>query len=505
MRSRTARRRGWWRSIARPSLLRRATIAGPSCLARVETVTEDYPAAIADYERGIHDRPDRADLLEAKGRLEERLMRFEDAIESYSRLYELAYRDPQWLIKVAELRARTGQNSGAVDALKTAIIGARTETADADFEIAERLEAWHILPAAVTFADRGAALAGADLLKQMNNAVIYARIMARARRMDALLPRLDANPAAEQQLKQQAGSIIAETYTPEEKMAFEQTLTARAATMSLHDRPDRPDREDTLLPLVEAAGLCRPGSTMAVRIDRGAGPADRSTLRNAAVTARGVLGFGPPIGTVCPAASGPAGGRRRRGCKRRRRSSAEGDRDGQMRVMREAMTRNGLSGDLLDRYLAMLAIAQPKELVALARGSVYADRAVQSAIAGDRRDLAYASIQARGSGLPPVWTKAYTALAGLYFDDRAPAIGRAFQSGARYAYDWRTPQNAAPDGFHYRGHGLVLLRRALRRLSYVRQKRGCGRMAACIARSGAWQSRRLHGVGRFVRRFWPNR
>jgi hypothetical protein len=48
-------------------------------------------------------------VLEAKGRLEERLMRFDDAIKSYSRLYELAYRDPQWLIKVAELRARSGQ------------------------------------------------------------------------------------------------------------------------------------------------------------------------------------------------------------------------------------------------------------------------------------------------------------------------------------------------------------------------------------------------------------
>ncbi len=400
----------------------------PIVLARVETVTEDYPAAIADYERGIHDRPDRADLLEAKGRLEERLMRFADAIASYSRLYELAYRDPQWLIKVAELRARTGQNSGAVDALKTAIVGARTETADADFEIAERLEAWHILPAAVTFADRGAALAGADLLKQMNNAVIYARIMARARRMDALLPRLDANPAAEQQLKQQAGSIIAETYTPEEKMAFEQTLTARAATMSLHDRPDRPDREDTLLPLVEAAGL----ADLEARWRFESIAAQDRQIDPRFVTLQSQRGVYWDLGRQLELYVQQHPGRPVEGTAWMQAAQAfiwEGDRDGQMRVMREAMTRNGLSGDLLDRYLAMLAIAQPKELVALARGSVYADRAVQSAIAGDWRDLAYASIQARGSGLPPVWNKAYTALAGLYFDDRAPAIGRAFQSG----------------------------------------------------------------------------
>jgi cellulose synthase operon protein C len=129
----------------------------PIVLARIETVTEDYPAAIADYERGIKARPDRADLLEAKGRLEERLMRFEDAIKTYARLYELAYRDPQWLIKVAEMRARRGQTSDAVAALTTAIIGARTETAAADFEIAERLESWHILRDAVAFADRARA------------------------------------------------------------------------------------------------------------------------------------------------------------------------------------------------------------------------------------------------------------------------------------------------------------------------------------------------------------
>src|ERR1700683_2187027 len=30
--------------------------------------------------------------------------------------------------------------------------------------------------------------------------------------------------------------------------------------------------------------------------------------------------------------------------------------------------------------------------------------------------------------LPPVWTKAYTALAGQYFDDRSPAVDVAFQT-----------------------------------------------------------------------------
>jgi hypothetical protein len=134
-------------------------------------------------------------------------------------------------------------------ALKTAIIGARTETADADFAIAERLESWHILPDAAAFADRGAERAGSDLFKESNNAVIYARIMARARRTDAILPRLGADAATDQQVTQAAGRIIDETYTPEEKTRLEQSLSSRSAGTSLKKR------DATLLPLAQAAGL----------------------------------------------------------------------------------------------------------------------------------------------------------------------------------------------------------------------------------------------------------
>ena len=116
---------------------------------------------------------------------------------------------------------------------------------------------------------------------------------------------------------------------------------------------------------------------------------------------------------------------------------AEGDMDGQVRVMRRALARNALSGVLLDRYLALMAQRQPEELLAVVRGNAVADtrnRAVQFAIAGDRAELAYSAVQTRGSSLALVWTKAYTALAGQYFNDRAPAIDAAFQA----ALDTRT-------------------------------------------------------------------
>jgi tetratricopeptide (TPR) repeat protein len=402
----------------------------PIVLGRIETVTEDYPAAIADYERGIKARPDRADVLEAKGRLEERLMRFDDAIKSYSRLYELAYRDPQWMIKVAELRARSGQTSEAVSALQIAIIGARTETADTDFAIAERLESWHILPDAAAFADRGAEQAGRDLFKESNNAVIYARIMARARRTDAILPRLGADAATDQQVTQAAGRIIGETYTPEEKTRLEQSLSSRSAGTSLKKR------DATLLPLAQSAGLVDLESRW-LRESMDAQTALIDTRFVALQSQRGLYG---ELGRQLEEYAARIPGRRAEASawiEAAQAYIAEGDVDSQVRVMRKALARNALSDVLLDRYLALMAARQPEELLAIARGNGAAEvrnRAVQFAIAGDRPELAYAAVRGRGTALPAVWTKAYTALAGDYFNDRSPAIDAAFQT----ALDTRT-------------------------------------------------------------------
>jgi tetratricopeptide (TPR) repeat protein len=105
-------------------------------------------------------------------------------------------------------------------------------------------------------------------------------------------------------------------------------------------------------------------------------------------------------------------------------------------VMKKALSRNALSGVLLDRYLSLLASRSPEELLAIVRGSGADDirnRAVQSSITSENPERAYAAIRSR-SGSSSVWIKAYTALAGLYFDDRSPAINSAFQS----ALDTRT-------------------------------------------------------------------
>jgi Tfp pilus assembly protein PilF len=402
----------------------------PIVLGRVETATEDYAAAITDYARAMQDRPDRADVLEAKAHLEERLMRFTDALQSYSGLYDLTYRDPQWMVKVAELRARTGQTGEAVAALRTAIIGARTETADADFQIAGQLESWHDLTDAVTFADRGASLAGASLFNVSGNAAIYARIMARARRMDAVLPQLGSHSGIDQQVARAAGEIIAETYTPEEKARLEQLLDTQAA------RVDATTRDAVLLPLVESAGLVSLESRW--RFDAMTAQAPRVDPAFVALQSqRGVFG---ELGRQLEDYAARNPGQTVEGNALTQAAQAfinEGDVEGEKRVLGKALARNALSGILLDRYLTLLASRRPDELLAVIRSNGsdnIRNRAVQFAIASDRPDRAYSAVQARGSVLPPVWAKAYTALAGHYFDDHSPAIDTAFQS----ALDTRT-------------------------------------------------------------------
>ena len=153
-------------------------------LARIQTNLEDYPAAIATYGKAIGVRPDRSDLFTGRADLENRLMRFDDAAADYERLYQLNYKDPQWMEKVAETRARQGKINETVAALKLALIEGRPESAANYFEAAHRLESWAMLTEARSFAEQGTKTAGADLLANgelLNGAKTYVRIMTHLR------------------------------------------------------------------------------------------------------------------------------------------------------------------------------------------------------------------------------------------------------------------------------------------------------------------------------------
>ena len=92
-------------------------------------------------------------------------MRFDDAVAEYQRVYQLAYKDAQWMEKVAEVRARQGKTDDVVAALKDRFDRWPTRRAPANiFEAARRLESWGMLTPAQTFADQGVRAAGTELL-----------------------------------------------------------------------------------------------------------------------------------------------------------------------------------------------------------------------------------------------------------------------------------------------------------------------------------------------------
>ena len=117
----------------------------PVVKARLETQFEDFSAAIAAYSRAVAIRPDRLDLFAARAVLEERLMRFEEAATTYRKLYELSYRDPQWLIKAAETNARLGKPDVAVETLREALLTGRPERPDILFDMARTLDSWGLV------------------------------------------------------------------------------------------------------------------------------------------------------------------------------------------------------------------------------------------------------------------------------------------------------------------------------------------------------------------------
>ena len=159
----------------------------PMVLAQIQTSLEQYPAAIESYGKAVTVRPDRVDLRTARAGLEERLMRFDEAAADYERVYQLAFKDPKWMEKVAEIRARQGRADDAVAALKVALIDAGPENADKYFEVARRLESWGMLAQARSFAEQGVSAAGADLLataELQSGARTYARIMTRLRQQE---------------------------------------------------------------------------------------------------------------------------------------------------------------------------------------------------------------------------------------------------------------------------------------------------------------------------------
>jgi Flp pilus assembly protein TadD len=360
----------------------------PVVEARLETHFEDFPAAIAAYSRAVAIRPDRMDLFIARATLEERLMRFDEAAATYERLYELSYRDPQWLVKAGETYARLRKPDLAVETLRKALLTGRPERPDIFFEMARKLDSWGLVRQAAPFAERG-------LPANSGAAALYASVTTRLRGYETALRRV----ASIEDALVSSGEAARRYFTPEEMSAFAAFLEKRG--------PD-------MLPVAAHAGLgdleARWRFALLTSQPHQQRLIDLETRRMQFAELAGYLEAYwkmkpvPERYYVLDEAA--------------QAWHAAGDSRNELRVLES-------DPQAVGRYIELLASLDPARLVTLAGMGLSA--AVNQAIATGQPALAYPAIAAFGLKQPPVWTKAYTALAGLYDLDPESHVDAAFR------------------------------------------------------------------------------
>jgi tetratricopeptide (TPR) repeat protein len=468
-------------------------------LARTQTNLENYPAAIDTYAKSIAIRPDRADLYTARAGLEERLMRFDEAAEDYERIYQLAYRDPQWMEKVAAVRARQGKTKEVVAGLQAALIEGRPEKASNYFEVARRLENWGMLDQARSFAEQGVNKAGADLLASAEHhagARIYVRVMTRLRQHEqayatlqtALADSAATLPVLKEQVEkegvtgisdaqwrenqrhtrmetartgmtgalQELGGDVNTYFTPEERFAFAHFAESKRAGMSAGDL------EKFAIPLAESAALADQEAhwRFDLIMQQAALPNLYSNVRpyvdlqrrrgRFAELASQMEQFAhavPPTPRSTPLLDAADAYR------------SAGDEQNELRIL-SSFPNGGLDAARTLRYFQLLLARQPQELVRYATNwrSPYSQQAADYIVAHAGAQLAHTVVQMRGQARPAVWTKSYNALVGLYFSEPTSDVNNAFLSalgddpiGVRLAKPVDRAQQLAGNTWYYYG------------------------------------------------------
>jgi cellulose synthase operon protein C len=439
-------------------------------LAHIQTNLENYPAAIDTYAKSIAIRPDRTDLQIARAGLEERLMRFDEAASDYEHIYQLAYKDPQWMEKVATVRARQGKTKEVVAALQAALIDGRPGNPSNYFEVARRLESWGMLDEARTYAEQGVGKAGVDLLASSDwlaGTRTYVRVMTRLRQQELANATLqkaldDASaslPVLEQQVQKQGiaaltdaqwrehvrnnrietarngmaaalqemGSTVNTYFTPEERLVLAHFAESKRAGMS------RDDLEKFAIPLAESAALAdqearwrfewllegtrlpnySPNISSLVELQRRRGRfTELASQMEQFAADLPVKMRGQPLLAAADA------------------YGSAGDESNELRVLFATFTKYGLDNTRLQRFFELLLARQPEQLVRISADwpMSYSEQAADYVVAHGSPALAHAVVESRSKARNPVWNNSYNALVGLYFAEPTPDVNNAFLS-----------------------------------------------------------------------------
>jgi len=348
----------------------------PIVRARLEGEFGGYAEALQAWSRAAALRPERTDLLASRGELETRLLRWDEAAATYQKLYELSYRNPTWLVKVAETRARQGRTQEATTLLKQAYSAGRVD----HMAMGGKLEEWGLLEAAQ--AEYAAALP--------NGAGANARLLTRLRRYAEIRTKAGGEVGS-------SATMAATYFTPEEKAKYAVWLEAQgdsgaalgAGFLEVAAKLDH--RFMMAQPGSEEAGQ-RMHSLFELQVRRGRFAELGQQLE--------------AYWKVHPASDAKGDVLRLAGQAYRR----AGDSTGELR----AMGTGALEGDALERYL------QLTPTVAAARGEAVANYGLRT----ENAAMALRGIAAVQR--PAAWKNAYRALTGLYFRQMTPEVKKAF-------------------------------------------------------------------------------
>ena len=374
----------------------------PIVLSRIETQAEHYPAALEWLAKARAIRPERTDFLAAKAPIEERLMRFEDAAKTYTNLWDLSYHDPSWMVKAGEQYQRLGRHADAINAVNKAFIEGRPESPANYLSAATQASEWNELDAAQSFLDKALALnANADAKLQAFQGQLAAH---RHRPLPTAWKEMKASIAS------RWGEAVATYSTPDEKLALAQKLTAAtgapiAASAGLAE----------LVAKWEPALIDGAANPRWIQMQKFGGKIDEIGPRLEAAAKNGTLTVQQRDGLLNMA---------------REYYAQAGNAQAELRMLDQRRATGMADSGFIARY-SELAARDPKQALAIVSSDpapsirdALANRVLMNGQAGD----AMAVIQARGAAFKTVWTKAYTALAGVYFDARTPQVRAAFDA-----------------------------------------------------------------------------
>ncbi|HSS96297.1 MAG TPA: hypothetical protein VLK33_04675 [Terriglobales bacterium] len=436
-------------------------------LAHIYTNLENYPAAIDTYAKSIAVRPDRTDLYTARAGLEERLMRFDDAVTDYEKIYQLAYKDPQWMLKIGEIRARQSKVDAVVSALKTAMIDGRPENAEQYAQVADKLESWGMIFQASDFAQQAIKIADTDLLAESQHtsvATTYVRIMTRLRKHDQAYAQMQSAveaassvmPVLKEQVAKQGISGLTDSqwrehvrqariYTARHGMAT--ALQTMGATVNTYFTPEE---RLNFAHFVESKcnGMnAEDMDLLAITWAQSAGLADQEAHWRFDV----VMQQARTIKTNYPNTQSLIDLQKRRGLFAELASQMEqlaavlssGYRDTALLAAVEAYRSVGNDENELrvlsiirpeylnpanqQRYFELLLKRHPQQLVQVAsRWSDAGQKAADYILTNADSSLIHSMLEARGKVRDPIWTKAYTSLSGLYLAEKSSGVRDAF-------------------------------------------------------------------------------